>query len=593
MLDPRIYRTGLIIAALALVVLAFSLSDQQPALSPTLAPSAFNGQNVYARIGSLAQADPSRRPGSNGDQSLAVTVRNTLQHYLFAPTTDTFMGRTVDGTVPLENVVGVRPGTENGSIVIVAPRDALGSPAATALSGTATLMELARNLEGETLHRSIVLASTSGTQGTAGAIRLAATLAGPIDAVLVLGDVASSHVQQPVILPWSTRQAVAPTGLRNTVASALAAQTSLNDSFTGLGGQFAHLAFPFTLGQQAPFGAHGIPAVELSLSGEQGPSADAVPAGPDQLTAMGRAVLTTINALDSGKTLPPPSSYVLLGGKVVPGWAISLFVLSLIVPVLLTTIDGVARARRRGHVIWRSLTVILAAAVPFMLLVGIVLLARLIGVIPLAPPGPVAAGAIPMGGGGAALLVVMAAVLAAGSAGVLALARRLPTRKWTSRRPPEGLGSDGALAGLLVVMCLITFVIWLSNPFAAFLLVPALHLWLWAMSPDMRVPVPLRMVLIAAGIAPAVLVVAYYANELGYGPVNVVWEMVLLLAGHGVSLASALEWSVVLGCLLSAAALSVLAARGSRPVAVPVTVRGPVTYAGPGSLGGTKSALRR
>jgi hypothetical protein len=124
-------------------------------------------------------------------------------------------------------------------------------------------------------------------------------------------------------------------------------------------------------------------------------------------------------------------------------------------------------------------------------------------------------------------------------------------------------------------------------------LVPALHLWLWAMSPDMRVPVPLRMVLIAAGIAPAVLVVAYYANELGYGPVNVVWEMVLLLAGHGVSLASALEWSVVLGCLLSAAALSVLAARGSRPVAVPVTVRGPVTYAGPGSLGGTKSALRR
>jgi hypothetical protein len=50
---------------------------------------------------------------------------------------------------------------------------------------------------------------------------------------------------------------------------------------------------------------------------------------------------------------------------------------------------------------------------------------------------------------------------------------------------------------------------------------------------------------------------------------------------------------VVLGCLLSAVTLSLLAARGSRPVPVPVTVRGPVTYAGPGSLGGTKSALRR
>ena len=592
MLDPRIYRTGLVVAALALVVLAFSLKDQQTALNPTLAPSAFNGENVYAKMTSIANTDPSRRPGSDGDQSLAVTVRNTLTHYGFAPTTDTFTGRTVDGTVPLENVVGVRPGTENGSIVIVAPRDALGSPAEASASGSAMLMELARNLQGETLHRSVVLASTSGTQGTAGAIRLAANLGGPVDAVLVLGDVASSHVQQPVILPWSTRQAVAPTGLRNTVATALAAQTSLSDGFTGLGGQFAHLAFPFTLGQQAPFGAHGIPAVELSLSGEQGPAADAAVMDPDQLTAVGRAVLTTISALDSGKTLPSPSPYVLLGGKVVPGWAISLFVLSLLVPVLMTTIDGVARARRRGHVIWRSLTVVLAAALPFVLLVGIVLLARLIGVLPVAPPGPVAAGAIPLSGGGVALLVVMALVLLGGTAGVLALARRLPTRK-QSRRAPEGLSSDGALAGLLVVMCVITFLIWLSNPFAAFLLVPALHLWLWAVSPDVRVPLPLRLALIAIGIAPAVLVVAYYANELGYGPINVVWEMVLLLAGHGVSIAAAVEWSVVLGCLVSAFTLALLATKGLRVLPTPITVRGPATYAGPGSLGGTKSALRR
>jgi hypothetical protein len=72
-----------------------------------------------------------------------------------------------------------------------------------------------------------------------------------------------------------------------------------------------------------------------------------------------------------------------------------------------------------------------------------------------------------------------------------------------------------------------------------------------------------------------------------------VWEMVLLLAGHGVSIVSAIEWSAVLGCLLSAVTLSLLAARGSRRVPVSVTVRGPVTYAGPGSLGGTKSALRR
>jgi hypothetical protein len=332
--------------------------------------------------------------------------------------------------------------------------------------------------------------------------------------------------------------------------------------------------------------------VEISLSGEQGPAADAAISSSKQLTAAGRAVLQTISALDSGPTLAAPSPYLLLGGKVVPGWAISLFVLALMVPVIMTTIDGVARARRRGHVVWRSLVVVLAAAVPFALGVGLVLLARLIGLIDIAPPGPVAAGAIPMGSGGVALLVAMAVAVLAGSAGVLWLARRLPARR-TSRRAPEGLSSDGAVAGVLVVMCAVTLAIWLTNPFAALLLVPALHLWMWAISPDFRLPLPARLVLIAVGIAPVVLVVGYYANELGYGPVATIWEMVLLLAGHGVSIVAALEWSIVLGCLVSATALSLLAVRGLRRVLAPVTVRGPVTYAGPGSLGGTKSALRR
>ena len=56
----------------------------------------------------------------------------------------------------------------SGSIVIVAHRDARGSPALAGLSGTATLMELARDLSGETLNRTIVLASTSGSAGNGG-----------------------------------------------------------------------------------------------------------------------------------------------------------------------------------------------------------------------------------------------------------------------------------------------------------------------------------------------------------------------------------------------------------------------------------------
>jgi len=598
MLDGRIYRTGLIVAALALVVLGFSLRNQQTALSPTLSPAAFNGQNVAAEMGRIAADEPDRQPGSVDDDNLATQVRQAFHLYApSAPTVDVFTGRTVDGTRRLQNVIGVWPGSASGSIVIVAPRDALGAPAVAAASGTATLMELARDLAGETVRRTVVLASTSGSAGTAGAIRLASSLTGATDAVLVLGDLASSRIKQPIVVPWSSRAVVAPPGLRNTVAAALSAQTSLHVGFAGLGSQFAHLAFPFTLGQQAPFGARGMPAVELSLSGEAGPPAQAANAavvGTDRLTAIGRAVLETISALDSGPTVAAPSAYVLLDGKVVPGWAISLFALALLVPVVMTTIDGVARARRRGHLIGRSLALVIASASPFVLGVLVVIAARLAGLIAIAPPGPVAPGAIPIHGDGVTVLVAVGVVMLAAAAGVSALVRRMPTRPRDPRgREPER-ASDGAVAGVLVVMCAVTFAIWLSNPYAALLLVPALHLWLWAVSPDLRVPAPARVALILAGLAPPVLVALSVAHGVGYGPMQAVWQAVLLLAGHGVSLLAAVEWSVVLGCLFSVATLSVLAARGSRVApAAPVTVRGPVTYAGPGSLGGTKSALRR
>jgi len=599
MLDGRIYRTGLIVAALALVVLGFSLRNQQSALSPTLSPAVFSGQNVSTEMASIAANEPDRRPGSVDDQNLATSVFQTFKRYGLNPTTDTFSGRTVDGTRELENVVGVWPGSKAGSIVVAAPRDALAGPAQAAASGTAMLLELARDLSGETLNRTVVLASTSGSAGTAGSIRLASTLAGPVDAVLVLGDVGSSRVRQPLVVPWSSQASVAPPLLRNTLAAALNAQTPLTAGFTGLGGQFVHLAFPFTLGQQAPFAAAGIPAVELSLSGERGAAADAPVAGADQLTGIGRAVLQTISALDSGPAVPAPSAYVLLDGKVVPGWALSLFALALFVPVLMTTIDGVARARRRGHLIWRSLALVIASAVPFLLAVLVVLAARLLGVIGVAPPGPVAPGAIPLRGSGVTVLVVAVLVMLGSAAGAYALVRRLPTRTRDSRDSRDSRGRraersrDGAVAGLLVVMCTVTFAIWRGNPFAALLLIPALHLWTWAVSPDLRIPRAARIVLVLVGLAPAVLVILYYAHGLGYGPMAVIWQAALLLAGHGVSLLAAVEWSVVLGCLFRAATLSLLATRGSHVAPVPVTVRGPATYAGPGSLGGTKSALRR
>ena len=67
----------------------------------------------------------------------------------------------------------------------------------------------------------------------------------------------------------------------------------------------------------------------------------------------------------------------------------------------------------------------------------------------------------------------------------------------------------------------------------------------------------------------------------------------LLIAGHGIGVAAIVEWSLFGGCVLTAFGVLVALARQPRPEQQPVTVRGPVGYAGPGSLGGTESALRR
>jgi hypothetical protein len=137
-------------------------------------------------------------------------------------------------------------------------------------------------------------------------------------------------------------------------------------------------------------------------------------------------------------------------------------------------------------------------------------------------------------------------------------------------------------------------VMWLHNPYAALLLVPALHLWPLATAPGARLPLLARLALIALGVAAPLLVLVYVAQSLGYGPGAMAWQGALLLAGRGMSLIAVLDWCVVLGCLGGAVATAWLAVRAAgTAAAAPVTVRGPVTYAGPGSLGGTKSALRR
>src|ERR1700761_9544528 len=99
MLDPRIYRTGLIAVALAVVVLAFSLQNQPGAANATLTPDAFNAQFALNQTNVWASRYPDRPPGSVQDQDLASEVANNFRQSGFAaPATDVYTARTATGT---------------------------------------------------------------------------------------------------------------------------------------------------------------------------------------------------------------------------------------------------------------------------------------------------------------------------------------------------------------------------------------------------------------------------------------------------------------------------------------------------------------
>src|SRR5947209_13528288 len=98
MLDPRIYRAGLVAVAVAVIVLAFSLGDQSAPLSTTLPPEAFNGQNAYLDMVGLARKYPDRKPGSAGDEELAGAVARALRKDGLAVSTHFTTARTAVGT---------------------------------------------------------------------------------------------------------------------------------------------------------------------------------------------------------------------------------------------------------------------------------------------------------------------------------------------------------------------------------------------------------------------------------------------------------------------------------------------------------------
>jgi hypothetical protein len=613
-LDPRVYRTAFLPALVALFVAAFALEDRPDPARSAVPSAAFDAARAF---GSSAAPEPQslkamgetfrdRRAGSVDDVRLADFVKQTFQ----APgERGERAGFSVRRTVTssragdLVTVIGTRPGLSERRIVVLAHRD---GPGLANLSGTAALLELARVLKGRELRKTLVLVSTSGsTTGFAGARAWAREAAGgSVDGVLVLGDMAGTRISKPWIIGWPASSGATPLGLERTVQAAVRREAHNDAGGPRALAQWVRRALPVTVSEQGPIGAEGLPAVLLSTTGELGPSAGE-PVLDKRLGAFGRAALSTVGALDAtgprdGPAFANAPKGIVTLRNVLPDWGARLVVGSLLLPALLAALDAFFRARRRRVPIAPWVAWLAVAAVP--LPVAWLWLRGLgaTGVIE-TPDGPVLSGLYPLETGG---VVAMASALLVGAiacfcARMLAAAVRgrsqpeeEPASNGFARRRRPVPGVDGLAVATGTSLSAVAAITWVLNPYAAGVLILAAHLWLFAAGGWRGW---LAIAAVTIGLLPVLAVGSHYGFALNLDPVGLAWGVAL-----GAASGSGLWSTLLLGAVLAALAGVVRVlfarrriARESPSEGASIKTRGPLSYAGPGSLGGTESALRR
>lgn len=593
MIEPRIYRAAFVPALFAVILVMFSLENRPKPVPQGLAADVlFDGRVAEREMRAIVDERPDRRPGSASSAAVARDLANgfrDLERQGFKTEVDSW---SEDGE-PLVNVIARRAGETREQLVVMAARDSQSVPDATgSAADTAALLELARVIKGRPSRKTLVLASVDGsTMGDAGARRFAATAEDRdrIQAVIVLSNLGASTSRGPLLIQWSNDERRGSIGLRRTAAASLREELGRADTEEGAVGQFTRLAYPLGLGAQGPLLAEGIEAIRISGSGELPPPDDRrglEDVNADRIGELGRSALRLVSALDAANEPPEhgPESYLLVSRKVLPGWVLGVLAIAFLLPALLASFDALARARRRREAApgwWRT---ILLRALPFAVVWGVAELLVLFDQAPDAGATPPEPGVHPLGG---AAVAALGASIAAGVLAWLAVRSSL-------RRSAPLAASGGAGAATALALCCAVLVIWLQNPFAGLLLVPAAHIWMLAMLSGFRLRTVGAVVLVLAGVLLPALAMLVYLDRLSLDPLEGLWYLWLLVTGHAVSPLTTLLACLGGGVWLSV--MSVFAARvGAPPPLEPKTpsVRGPGGYVGPGSLGGTSSTLSR
>ena len=600
MIEPRIYRAAFLPALFALVLVAFSLESPPRALDQGPAADVlFEGAAARERVRSIVETAPDRAAGTEADREVAKRVETVFEQNGFNTKVDRFDEEGHD----LVNVVGTRAGDSTRRVVVLAARDSDEAPDATgSAADTAALMEFARVFEGRALGRTLVLASVDGGQlGDAGARRFADEVGDPkdVEAVIVMSDLGARTSRGPLIVGWSNGTTRAGLPLQRTFAESLREEIGAVPRAEGALAQFMRLSFPVAPGGQGVVLDAGFDAVRLAGAGETGDG------GGEQMEdldverygALGRAVLRMIGTLESSERDIERGelTYITLGGMQLPGWVLLLLAVALVLPALVTSIDALARARRRREPVSPWLVWIAASVLPFLIAVVLVWLMSLVGLIDDPPPAPLHPDSVELDG--AAIGAVVAATFTAALGWILARTRVVRRRNLPDPSAP------GAACAASLALSLLVLVIAITNPFAALLLVPALHLWMLATLTE--VPARTSFVMGLLGLLPLLITAAYLMAHFQLGPPRALWYVLLLATGNQTGLLTTLAGCVLLGITFSVALILFARARSGlgdlgrgrgdrRPDEPPrPAIFGPGGHAGPGMLGGTTGSSAR
>jgi len=288
--------------------------------------------------------------------------------------------------------------------------------------------------------------------------------------------------------------------------------------------QLIDLAFPFSLDEQAPLLARGLPALTLTTGGERPPSAFSDQPGrldARRLVELGRAAQQLLRWLDASAELAPgTASYVYFGPRILPGWSVELALIACLAPFFLAAIDLFARCRRRHIPLAPALRSYRSRVGFWLWCAAIFELFALTGAWPDAPAAPLPPDVSPASAWPALALVGF--LVLSGLGWLVARARLVPRRPVASTE--ELAGTTAALLALAVVALLVVA----TNPFALIFVLPSLHAWLWL--PFVRArPLWARAALLAAGFLGPLLLLGSLAWRFGLG-LDAPWYLAELTA---------------------------------------------------------------